>query len=110
GDLADGLRRPDPLTEPSDLRYHLVRAAAVPAELLREHPAELDQQRSRRDELHAAFEDETVYGLWRAAGKDERGDEDVGVEDDPQPRRASAMRRSISRSVAIPSRLARAAP
>ena len=110
GDLADGLRRTDHVTEPSDLRYRFVRAPRLPAELFREHTAELDQQRPRRDELHAAFEGETVHVLWWAAGKDERGDENVGVEDDPQPRRASAIRRSMSRSVAIPSRLARAAP
>jgi len=110
GDFADGLCPPDDVCEPRDLSHRLVRAAPLPAELLREHTAGLGEQRPRRHEFHATFEDESADVLWRAAGRDERGNQYVGVEDDPQPRRASVMRRSISRSVAIPSRLARAAP
>lgn len=82
----------------------------LPLELLTEHLAKFHQQCARRHKLDSALDAQAVDGLRRPTREHERGDQDVGVEDGPQPRRSSWISRSTSRSFLIPKRPACAAP
>ena len=93
-----------------DLRYRLLYSEGFPIEFLRQDPGKLREQRWRGDEFDPLFESQAVDVLRSPAGKVERRDQDVGIEDDSQPRRSSWISRSTSFSDLMPSRLARAAP
>jgi hypothetical protein len=81
----------------------------LPSELLGQDATELGEQWRRRDQLDLALERQPLHGFGRTTREDERRDQDVRIEDEPQSR-TSRINRSTSFDVLIPSRAACEAP
>lgn len=103
-DFADLFGRLGNLTDACDLPDGFFRRFARPPELRRQDPSELAEKRGRGYQLDPPLEGEPIHQLRGTSGEEEGGDQDVRIEDDPHPRRASWISRSTSRSSTMPRR------
>jgi len=110
GDLGDNRGRLDDGRDPGELGYGLLDPCRLPAELRLQYRSQLGQQSPGADQLNPLLEHQAVDELGATAWEDESRYQDVGVEDDSQPPRASWISRSTSLSSRTPTTRAREAP
>ena len=110
GNLGNSRGRLNKGGDPGELAYGFLNSCRLPAELRLQYRSQFSQQGPRGDQLDAFFENQAIDEFRAPAGEDESRYQDVGIEDDPQPPRASWISRSTSLSSLTPKARAREAP